>query len=112
MSKYSSQSASICCLMSLWHVDMKTEGVNGKLLLLALAHDSSDISSVLPCECEAQHVLKQHWARFLGLRLPGSLHCWLVGSPLNLEFVCNTDIPTPRVKMRIFSWLHDSYFAQ
>lgn len=48
MSKYSSQSASICCFMSLWHVDMKTEGVNGKLFLLALTYDSSDMGAVLP----------------------------------------------------------------
>lgn len=55
--------------MSLWHVDMKTEGVNGKLLLLALPRDSSDIGAMLPREREAQRVLKQRWARFLGLRL-------------------------------------------
>lgn len=60
--------------MSLWHVDMKTEGVNGKLLLLALAHDSSDMGAMLPQTlCEAQRVLKQCWNTFLGLRLPGGL---------------------------------------
>lgn len=34
--------------MSLWHADMGAEGVNAKLLLLALAHDSSDLGAVLP----------------------------------------------------------------
>lgn len=58
--------------MSLWHANMKTEGVNGKLLLLALAHDSSDMGAMLPRTlCEAQRVLKQCWNTFLGLRLPG-----------------------------------------
>lgn len=66
MSKYSSRSASICYLMSLWHVDMKTEGVNGKLLLLALIYDSSDMGAMLPREREAQRVLKQRWTRFWG----------------------------------------------
>lgn len=86
---------------------MKTEGVNGKLLLLALTYDSSGIDAMLLWECEAQRVLKQHWARFLGLRLPVGLCCWLAGSPLNLEFVCSTDIPNLRAGIRIFSLLHD-----
>lgn len=60
--------------MSLWHVDMQTEGVNGKLLLLALVHDSSDMAAMLPWTlCEAQCVLEQCWNILLGLKLPGGL---------------------------------------
>lgn len=68
--------------MSLWHVDTKPEGVNGKLLLLALAHDSSDMGAMLPRTlCEAQHVLKQCWITFLGLRLPAGLQHIETGQP-------------------------------
>lgn len=89
--------------MSLWHVDMKTEGVNGKLLLLALTYDSSDMGTMLPWECEAQCVLRQCWTTFLALRIPGGLP-W---HPFNLELLCSTDIPIVRVGMRVFSPLYD-----
>lgn len=66
--------------MSLWHANMKTEGVNGKLLLLALAHDSSDMGAMLlRTLCEAQRVLKQCWNTFLGLRLPGGVQDIKIG---------------------------------
>lgn len=57
--------------MSLWHADMKTEGVIGKLLLLALAHDSSDRGAMLPWTlCEAQHVLEHIFGPEASRRAP------------------------------------------
>lgn len=50
---------------------MKTEGVIGKLLLLALAHDSSDRGAMLPWTlCEAQHVLEHIFGPEASRRAP------------------------------------------